>query len=108
MGKNYSINFIIDGMNVTALDIVRKLRDADYEMFKFVFTRCSKDIYPAGRYLDRAKEKLKISEATYWRRIKKLETLGFISKYSKGLYEIDIKRFKVMIDKTNQLNAIKW
>jgi predicted transcriptional regulator len=95
-------------MDITALDIVRELKDSDYEMFKFVFVRCSKDIYASGRYVDRAMAKLEISEATYWRRLKRLEKLGFIRKYSRGLYEIDNRRFKVMIDKTNQLSAIKW
>lgn len=95
-------------MDNTALDIVRELKDGDYEMFKYIGARLERSIFVAGRYIDNAKVKLAISEATYWRRLKKLEDIGIIRKYSKGHYEIDTRRWKVLAEKTNELSEIKW
>ena len=108
MSKNFSINFKIVGMRITAGEIIRSMNEADWKFFEFITVRMDGLRFISGLHLDRAKETLGITEGTYYRKLKKFLDKGYLRKLQGGVYEIDTRRWTISMDNNSYLDKTKW
>jgi len=107
MSSVNGILFIEQNGVTMGLDILLGLDKKTHRLFMFLISRSKGGIYLAGLHKDRACANLGISEATYWRKLKKLVGASLLENTTRGVYEINDKLLRVVKDADIAMEKVK-